>query len=155
MSVFPIAGELKDQGGGYLDAKWERLKTLKSTPDSEREGVRLEINGGWKQSDDGKRSQKAIIEFICDKTRVGNEHLWNPEDKYEEGVEERDVKEKEGEADDTTSPSLQYVSYDTTGKDADLLRLLWRTKFACEDAKQEKDAERKTRWGFFTWFIIM
>jgi hypothetical protein len=59
------------------------------------------------------------------------------------------------EEDTSKTPSLYFEDYDTTGKAEDVLTLIWRTKYACEDAKQEKDAEKKSHWGFFTWFIIM
>jgi hypothetical protein len=135
-----------------LDAKWERLKTSKSSGDRGREGLRLEINGGY---NDKKRKQKAIVEFICDRTRVGNEYLWDPADKNDDGKEKREGKEDETAPEDDKTPSLSFSEYDTKGDDFDILRLDWRTKYACEDAKQKKDAEKAARWGFFTWFIIM
>jgi hypothetical protein len=149
-NAFPIAGDLKDRGGGHLDAKWTRLKTSGLESDDGKEGVRLEIKGGFKNSEGKKKKQKAFVEFICDRSRIGNENLWDPEDKYVGGNSKREEKE-----DSPKTPSLDFVSYDTSGNDEDILTLLWRTKYACEDAKKEKDAERNSHWGFFTWFIIM
>jgi len=147
--VIPIAGELAGKGGKDMNAKWERLKGSKSNADSEQEGARVEMNGGFKKADDGTtRKQKAIIEFICDKSRTGLEYLPNPEDQYEE------VKDKREEAANDTTPSLTFVRYGAED-DADVLRLKWRTKHACEDSKREQDAEKGQRWGFFTWFIIV
>jgi hypothetical protein len=149
-NAFPIAGELKEKGGDYLDPKWTRLKTSKLDEDAGKEGVRLEIKGGFKKTEDKKRAQKAFVEFICDRTLEGDENLWDPEDKYADGNSKR--KEKE---DSSKTPSLQFVSYDTTGKGEDVLTLLWRTIYACENTKGEQDAERSEHWGFFTWFILM
>jgi hypothetical protein len=145
--VYPIAGELVEKGGSNMDAKWALLQNSKSNEDSTKEGLILEINGGFKKGEDGgkKRPQKAIIEFLCDKSRTGLENLPNPEDQYDE-VEKRE----EGEAENDGTPSLEYVRYDTDGKDADVLRLRWRTKYACES-----DTPPGEHWGFLTWFIIM
>ena len=140
-----------------MNAKWERLKGSKSNEDSEKEGLILEMNGGFLQ-DDSRKAQKAIVEFLCDRNRVGDENLWNGEDKYEDGKEKdrREEKEGEKEGEEDMSPSLEFVRYDTTSdKDVDVLRLKWRTKYACEDSKRELDHEREKHWGFFTWFILM
>lgn len=119
------------------------------------------MNGGFYMLDGKKRKTKAVVEFICDKTREGTEHLMDPQDKYTAGKEKRadgidsnKPKPGEGEKDDGTS-SLEYVDYDTKGEDMDILRLRWRTKYACEDAKDEKGPGKANSWGFFTWFIIM
>jgi len=145
-----------------MNAKWELLKNSKSNDDSTKEGLLLQMNGGFKKTESKKpRPQKAIIEFLCDKSRTGLENLPTPKDPYEEGKEKREEGNKEGddkegeedgnkEGEDDESPSLEFVRYETEGKDADILRLRWRTKHACEDAIPPVD-----RWGFFTWFLIM
>lgn len=140
--VIPIAGELKDYGGGSLDAKVTRLKTSESQKDSVREGLRIELNGGYYD----KRKQKAIVEFICDAERTGLETDFEPEDKYEGG----DEKSEKG------SPSLTFVKHEKYVPDTevDTLWLEWRTKYACED-QQGDDAATSGRWGFFTWLLIM
>lgn len=150
----PIAGELKEKGGKDLNAKWARLKTSSSHSDSEKEGLRVELNGGFRQLETGKRNQKAIIEFVCDKTRSGLEHLYDPEDKYEENVK-REEDDGADDNEDPNSPSLRFVRYDQGEGDVDVLRLSWRTKYACEDWKDQQDAEKAGHWGFFTWFILM
>jgi len=156
--AFSIAGDLADYGGKSLDPKWQLLKESTSHEDSKKDGILLEVFGGWNDVKvEGKeinKPQKAIVEFLCDKTRNGDENLYNPEDKYESEAVKRaeDGEKKEGEEDKT--PSLEYVDYNQAGE-TDVLRLRWRTKFACEDAKGEKDAEKGASWGFFTWFILM
>jgi hypothetical protein len=147
-NAFPIAGELKEREGDYLDVQWTRLKTSTLGEYAGKEGVQLEMKGGFKKVDGAKRNQKAFVVFICDKDLKGDENLWNPEDEYVPGNTKREEKTG-GES------SLQFVSYDTTGKDEDVLNLLWKTTYACETTKKEQDEERKNHWGFFTWFIIM
>lgn len=130
-----------------MNAKWELLKKSKSNEDSTKEGLLLEINGGFKKVDGKPRAQKAFIEFLCDKSRTGLEHLPNPEDPYEE------VKDKRAEGDaeeDDGQPSLEFVRYDTDAPDVDVLRLRWRTQHACENAIPPTE-----HWGLFTWFLIM
>lgn len=92
----------------------------------------------------------AVIEFFCDKDRTGNEDVdGNPDDK-DDGDDENEKK--------TSNRSLQLLSYkDETKGDSDVigvLRLKWRTKFACADHVDEPSAPGG-HWGFFTWFIIM
>ena len=143
-----IAGEL---GGKAMEAHWDRLKT---SPSHEKGGLRLQLNGGFRNLDSGMRDQKAIVEFICDKNRSGNENLYDPEDKYTEGMIKRG-ENNEADDNDPNSPSLKFFSYDEGTGDADILRLVWRTEHACEDSKNEQDAEKGNHWGFFTWFILM
>lgn len=152
VTTWPVAGELKESGGGHMDPKWTRLKGSSSPEDAEKEGIRLEMYGGFKGTN--KKKQKAIVDFICDKKKTGLENLYEPDDKYDDSKEKREEDKKEGsEADDDKTPSLQFIKYDET-TDLDTLRLRWYTKDACEDAKSEKDAQGG-HWGFFTWFVIM
>ncbi|EKD19532.1 autophagy protein Atg27 [Drepanopeziza brunnea f. sp. 'multigermtubi' MB_m1] len=161
--VIPIAGDLKEKGGGDLDAKWVRLETDGSHADSEKQGLRLTMNGGFAPGSNKK--QKAIVEFECDLNRSGLENLWESEDKYEsrkakraEGEEKRDDPKDGGDTneDDAKSPDLQFVRYDTSGETEDVLRLHWKTKYACENVKDDDGDSKKTAgWGFFTWFIII
>jgi autophagy-related protein 27 len=153
--VVPIAGELKGQGGGDMNPKFERLKTSASHSDSEKEGVRVEMNGGYRTLESGThRNQKAIVEFICDRNTEGVENLYDPKDEYAEEKVKRAEGDKEDE-DDPKSSSLKFVRWDEEEGDTDILRLEWRTKYACEDSKGEQDAEKGSHWGFFTWFILM
>lgn len=141
-----------------MDPVWTRLKTAESSHDSQQEGVRLVMSGGfWTDpSTKKKRYQKAIIEFICNKELEGDENLWKPEDEYEKREENNGEKDNEVDAPaPKNASSLQFVSYDTTGNDADILRLTWETRHACEGVKDEKDAEESSHWGFFTWFVLM
>ena len=154
----PIAGELKEMGGGHMEQHWERLKTSSSHDDSMKEGLRVEMNGGFRKLESGKkRSQKAIIEFVCDKSRTGLENLYDPEDKYTDQKVKRAEDDGADDKEDPNSSSLQFVRYDEgeSEKDVDVLRLRWLTQYACEDSKGEQDKEHVDHWGFFTWFILM
>ena len=53
--------------------------------------------------------------------------------------------------------SLTFVSYGSIDDKTDVLRLNWRTKYACEDFEDDDDesSSKGSHWGFFTWFIIM
>lgn len=119
----------------------------------------MELHGGKYN----KKDQMAIIEFQCDLTRTGNEDLTDGADK-----EKRKTKKDVGayadkdtdEGKDPGERSLQYVSYGSRDEDTDLLRLLWKTKYACEDYEDDDSDDngssgKSSHWGFFTWFIIM
>jgi hypothetical protein len=141
--VRPIAGELRDFGGGNLEAKYTRLKDSELEQDAGKEGLRIELNGGIY----AKRKQKAVVEFLCDPDRTGTETDLDPEDKYE-GGEENIIK---------GNPSLTIIGFEheVPGTEVDILRLKWRTKYACENQKDKDDGAKSGHWGFFTWFLIM
>lgn len=155
--IIPIAGDID---GRHVDEKITRLKTSDSHADSGKEGFRAVLNGGLYE----KKPQQAIVEFICDPNKTGLEGLKKEEEgkdkrKREEKKEEGDDKEperkdpKEGESPE--EQSLKFISYDTTDAGKDVLRLVWRTKYACENVEKDPGADQGNHWGFFTWFIIM
>lgn len=164
--VFPVAGELADAGGKTLEHKWSLLKDSNSHEDSKKDGLLLELHGGFNDDEDKKnKPQKAIIEFICDKEVEGTENLYDPEDKYEtEALRARAVEPSDDKKNGTCMYDLSFVRYDKT-ETINTLRLSWRTKWACENAKDlpnkddgDKDGDDKkssAHWGFFTWFILM
>lgn len=93
--------------------------------------------------------QKAVIHFQCDATRTGNDDA-----EKEDGDKERRADDDEAEDD---GRDLQYVSYgpvETKDGIMQVLRLNWKTKYACEDY-QGGDGDSSRSWGFFTWFILM
>ncbi|KAI0008965.1 autophagy-related protein 27 [Xylariaceae sp. FL0662B] len=82
--AFPLAGDLEIRGGGPLDPEVTRLSTSDSHSDSQKEGLRLVMKGGFDKTDSGKkRAQRVIIEFLCDPKRNGTEGEYDPEDQYE------------------------------------------------------------------------
>lgn len=85
--AIPIAGDLKGYGGSDLDPEVTRLSTSDSNSDSQKQGVRVVMKGGFYTTPSGgKRAQRAIIEFVCKEKLNGTEGEWNPEDdKYENG----------------------------------------------------------------------
>ena len=147
--VIPVAGNFEVSGGSgrSLDPHFERLKAT----DTDADGLRIILNGGFY----AKKAQRAIIEFQCDKDRSGNEG--NEEEKKRS--DERDDKTEEQDDDMKNNPSsLTFVSYGQLDEKTDVLRLNWRTKYACEDATDRDDGDggsKKGGWGFFTWFILM
>lgn len=179
--VIPIAGEFSGSHGPPLDPVLTRLKNSPSHGDANKEGVRVELNGGRYPFDKSSgQSQKAIIEFQCDPTRTGLEGLENdsrekdddespaerrspvPEGEKKDGnAEDGGDGKGEGEGDgqgDKDESSLTLVSYRVEGeadREAGVLRLNWKTKYACEGQTAHKPSSSSSGWGFFTWFLIM
>lgn len=160
--VIPIAGEYAASNGRHLDAKFTRLKDSSSHSDSELEGVRAELHGGmW-----NKKEQQAIIEFICDKEWEGTEGFDEKSkamdiDSYGSMSKREEPEDGEGE-DDSPLPdldkgkALQFISYKEEKDAVGVLRLKWKTKYACEGAADKKPSGDKSKgWGFFTWFLII
>ena len=146
--VIPVAGNYEGSGGSgkSLDPHYERLKET----DTSSDGLRMVLKGGSY----AKKDQRAIIEFQCDEDRSGNEGTEEKERRRDgEGDKNKDDDEKKG------MPSLTFVSYGELDDKTDVLRLNWRTKYACEDHADRDDeggeGGQKAGWGVFTWFILM
>jgi len=155
--VFPVAGDLRGAGGKPLDHHWQSLKDLPSHEDSKKEGLLLELNGGFNEEDGKPRPQKAFVEFICDPKVEGTENLYDPEDKYEKSgvLEEQEERTKDDQKNGTCMYDLSFERYDQSNPEVDVLRLSWRTLHACENALDNGDSKTTAHWGFFTWFILM
>ncbi|APA15970.1 hypothetical protein sscle_16g107400 [Sclerotinia sclerotiorum 1980 UF-70] len=160
--IVPFAGELENYGGGPLDAKLERLSNSKSHSDADKDGLRVELGGGFIGRGKNKRPQKAIVEFICDANRTGLENLWVPPEPKNKPKENLNEREEKGSDEVIGAPSndssLQFFRLDKDKGDADILRLTWRTKYACENGPKDSgdsDNKKSSHWGFFTWFIIV
>ncbi|TQV91669.1 hypothetical protein V2A60_008608 [Cordyceps javanica] len=175
--VIPIAGSLENHDGTAFDYEVTRLKTSDSNADSKKEGLRLVLKGGRHEN----REQKAVIEFLCDRNHTGLEGEWEAEDKYESSSKRRrddkpDGDKKEGDdkgdgSDDKSSEEVEHqlkkddasLIWESYGaeKDADILRLTWHTKYACEKRDDDNDVQdpeapsSSGSWGFFTWLIIV
>ncbi|KAI4731650.1 hypothetical protein E4T49_00414 [Aureobasidium sp. EXF-10728] len=171
--VMPIAGQYAGSHGRFLDPEWTRLKNSASHDDANKEGLRVELHGGrypFEKSDG--RQQKAIIEFQCDRNRTGlegSEH--DTRDKLDEEQEaervviraESDDKkdDKKDEEKPVEDASLKLISYRSEGEgdaEFDVLRLQWKTKYACEGMTEHKPTSGNNsskHWGFFTWFLII
>ena len=83
------------------------------------------------------------MEFLCDPAVTGLE-------------EEEVVGGPGGNGTAKVGKTLLFKSYgaEAAGGEADVLRLEWRTKYACESVEGEGPGKRGS-WGFFTWFLIM
>ena len=135
--------------------KSTRLKTSDAEEDKDKEGLRLRLGGG--KVDD--RKQQAIIEFLCQRDE---EKLRTRDDDDEE--EEHPEWEEAKTSSDGEGGTITFKSY----KD-DTLRLDWRTRFGCEDAKEEEPDKKKDKdkddgddssksrggWGCFSWFFFL
>lgn len=164
--VVPIAGDFSTSHGKPLDSVPTRLKYSDSHGDSEREGVRVALSGG---EYDGK-PQKAVIEFLCDPERSGLEgdekddrENDDSDEKNDDKLRRRDEKDDDKKDDKSDKKSLKFISYkDESVKDEvwSVLRLEWKTKYACEKKEDrenpvEGEPSTKNGWGFFSWFILM
>jgi len=151
--VIPIAGNYETTSGKGLEPNFSRLKS----EDTQKEGLRMELHGGHFN----KKNQMVIIEFQCDLDRSGNEGFDAAHGQTIGGARTMDrgnlaKADAEDEKEDD-GKSLTYVSYGSTNDKTDLLRLNWRTKYACEDFEEDEDDSpgKNSHWGFFTWFVIM
>jgi autophagy-related protein 27 len=157
--AIPIAGHWTQNSGHPLEYKWHRLKSM----DSSQDGLQLELWG----KKYGGLMQKAVINFECDATRTGNDKpdkddkdksRRDKEDDEDDDDEEKDEDEDKDEDDDKKSDrDLQFVSYgpvDTKDGIMKVLRLNWKTKYACE-AYEGGKGDASSSWGLFTWFILM
>lgn len=126
--------------------------------------MRIIFNGGkFPPNDKEGKAQKAIVEMVCDHNRTGlegDEEDKRPTEDKRRKRDESASEENGGDEKDTPSdPSLTLVSYKTEDN-VGVLRLNWRTKYACErdtdnDNDNDGDLPKKGGWGFFTWFLIM
>ena len=161
MDAWPVAGNFVIDGNRPIDAKPTRLKDSESAADKDLEGVRVVLHGGMKE----KVKQSAIIEFTCDRDKTGREGQWRSKRRRDEDEGDGDKDDKDdGKPERVPDPkdeerSLTVASYDRGTKDGDVLRLRWKTKYACEDQKDKDDGDddpmSNRGWGGFTWFIIM
>lgn len=177
--VVPIAGEYASSNGRPLEPVLTRLKNSASHGDTSKEGVRVELNGGRYPFDKTSgRSQKAIIEFTCDTNRTGLEGLQGDsrekieyedtkasvnaraEDEDKRGDDEKKGDDEKDDKDvEKEQPSLTFYSYNIEGegkKQVEVLRMIWKTKYACEgQTEHDPSGSKSSHWGFFTWFLIM
>ncbi|KAJ5970252.1 uncharacterized protein N7479_000170 [Penicillium vulpinum] len=158
---FPIVG-LEPLGQGSKNPQLKRLKDL----DPETEGLRVRLEGGSYKGDGNDQKAKkaaAVIDFQCDHERSGLEGLRTLADELETKERRKRVEGEEGgglPAGNSTSgnstSSLQFKSFAQSDDDTYILRLDWRTKYACDEFEDDKgDTPSSKSWGFFTWLIII
>jgi hypothetical protein len=151
---FPIV-DLEAAGEASKSPELKRLKDI----DPETEGLRVKLEGGtYKENSGDKKGKKAgaIIEFQCDHERSGLEGLDTIEDSEAKARRRRAEGEGGGVSSGNSSSSLQIKSAGLSDDDTYILRLDWRTKYACDEYEKEKgDTPSSKSWGFFTWLIIM
>ncbi len=159
--VIPIAGEYTASHGRALDPKYTRLKNDASNSD-DKEGIRIELNGGKYPESKTGTPQKAIIEFLCDRGLTGNEGF-KDQSVLSDPLRYEAMKRRDDDDDEDTpdlpdpdkGKSLQFISYKLEGE-TEVLRLRWKTKFACEGAADKQPSgDGSGGWGFFTWFLII
>ncbi|KAK4556739.1 type II membrane protein [Recurvomyces mirabilis] len=173
--VRTIAGEFSTSHGKAMDP---RVTRLKESSNKDEEGLRIELNGGRYPDARGGQEQRAVLELICDVERTGNEGFEEVDERSRAvdlaayGAMARRADDDDEDDGDDEAPelpdldkdkSLKFISYKTES-DVGVLRLTWKTKYACENAKDlpstpDEDKKKKesssNSWGFFTWFIIV
>lgn len=156
--IIPIAGEYTTTNGRKLDPKFTRLKDSASNSD-DKEGIVMELHGGKYPNNKDGTPQKAIVEFLCDKEKTGNEGFKDAsalaDPSLYTAMERRadDDDDAPDIPDQDKGKSLQFKSYKKEG-DNMVVRMQWKTKFACE-GMADKGGSSSGGWGFFTWFIII
>ncbi|OOF95464.1 hypothetical protein ASPCADRAFT_207951 [Aspergillus carbonarius ITEM 5010] len=159
--VFPIVG-LDHLGHGSKDPEITRLKKI----DSAQEGILVKLSGGeyYDEEQQKKKDAGAVIEFQCDPDRSGLEGLQTTEDTEAEERRRRraDENNENNNEGNGTIPlgdrSLQFTSFGPADDDSYVLKLNWRTRYACDNYKDEPDQQTgdgSSHWGFFTWLIII
>ncbi|GAD94305.1 autophagy protein Atg27, putative [Paecilomyces variotii No. 5] len=169
--AFPVAG-LDPMGHGSIDPEVTRLKQLDST----QEGLLVKLNGGEYREEPTKPKSKkgasAVIEFQCDPDRTGLEGLKDIKDDDEKqerrGIKrDDDDKDKDGgdnkdddkdgkDGDPKISRSLSFKSFGPGDDKSYVLKLDWKTKYACDNhVRDNKGSNSSSHWGFFTWLIII
>ena len=116
---------------------------------------------GGEYTTDKKEKKKAgaVIDFKCDPERSGLEGLKTQED--DEKAERRSFtalqkREDSDSGEGDKSRSLQFTSFGPGDDNTYILKLDWRTKYACDNyLGDNKGKDSGGHWGFFTWFIIM
>lgn len=143
-NVIPVAGNFETSTGQGLNPVVTRLKSQ----DANADGLQIELSGGTYN----KLKQKAVIQLQCDLDRTGNEQR-----RKRDEASDDDDKDKDDQDESPSPSSLEFVSYgEVEGKERmQVLRLNWRTKYACEDFTEDDGSGKKAGWGFFTWFILM
>lgn len=158
--TFPIVG-LDPLGHGSKDPEITRLKKI----DPDREGLLVKLTGGEYHGPDNKGKKMAagaVIEFVCDPDRSGLEGLVD-EDEMKRRSDAAVVAEDEDEDDSSRNKSLSFKSFGKADGDSYVLKLDWRTRYACDEYKRgdgkgdddDKEDTSGSHWGFFTWMIIM
>ena len=150
--AYSLAG-LDPLGHGAQDPQTTRLKDT----DENSEGLRVKLSGGeYKESpqDTKPKPAAAVIDFQCDPDRSGLEGLKTAEDEPAEG--EGKIRRREDGEESGRGRSLEFKSFgpEEDGKTY-VLKLDWRTRYACDDYQNDKGNDSSSHWGFFTWLIIM
>lgn len=110
--------------------------------------MRLKVAGGkYRSSVEAKeKPAAALIDFKCDPERSGLEGISTTENTGEQ--------RRRAEGEEVKDASLQFKSFGPDDDEVYILKLDWRTRYAC-DENQRGGESSSSSWGFFTWFIIM
>lgn len=133
-----------------LEGEWE-------SEDHYESKLRKRDDDENKGDDEGKDEDEGEDEGGDDKDEGGDDKDEGGEDgddgDVESGVEHQLTKD---------DSALIWESYGMNEqRDAEVLRLTWHTKYACEKSDDDggdgsdDDSDTRNSWGFFTWLVIM
>ncbi|KAK7429562.1 type II membrane protein [Neonectria magnoliae] len=118
--------------------------------------------GEWTSEDKYSKLRLRADEKNEDGDKRGDGDEGSDDRKNEDGDKDKDGDDnKDGNEDLSQEHQLKYENASliwdgyTSEKDADVLRLTWYTKYACENREEGDDGDDSAPWGFFTWFIIV
>jgi len=93
--------------------------------------------------------------FLCDRSTDGKDTEIDerPEDP-DSGKEDGKLRKREDAPKEGPLKFMSFKDEEIKGDNFGVLRLEWRTKFACEDAVNAP-RDSSAGWGFFTWMVIV
>ncbi|KAE8145210.1 putative autophagy protein Atg27 [Aspergillus avenaceus] len=153
--AFPIVG-LEHLGHGSKDPELTRLKKL----DAAEEGLLVKLSGGQYIDNEGKKKDAgAVVEFQCDRDRSGLEGLETTnepsDDNNEKQRRRRETDNPPDSGNGSSQRSLEFKSFGQADDDSYVLKLNWKTTYACDTYLEDNKGDGSSHWGFFTWLIII
>ena len=139
--------------GAPSNPKTERLKDSVSNSDSEKEGLRLAVGGGSRNS----VPQRAVIEFICKRTENSAQSITTKYKGRDDGDKDSEHPDWDDarKADDGAGGEIEVLPYSEDSSQKDVLRLNWHTPHGCEDSASSRNGTSSGGWGFFSWFFFI
>lgn len=147
----------KDPLTGSTKERVEQNAVIEFLCDPTKEGT----EGEWDSEDKyEKRDEKKEDEKKEDDKKEDDK---DDDKKNDDKKDDKDSEKNEGES--TIEHQLKHENASLVWdgfareKDADVLRLTWYTKYACEKREDNGggggDESSSSHWGFFTWFVVV
>ncbi len=145
-----------------LEGEWEAEDKYEKSSKRKRDDKKDDDKKDDDKKDDDKKDDDKKDDDKKDDDKKDDD---KKDDKKDDDKKDGDDNKKGGDDEEVEhqlkkdDAALIWESYGTE-KDADILRLTWHTKYACEkrDDNDVEDPEKPASggsWGFFTWVFIM